>query len=144
MSHCSAESHAEHKAASNYGKVVKALACLLGICAWYPSEKQQAVGNLRPPLPLRLKPVRRAGLTHCLGNEDVLVDYSQNHSRGWQNGKRLLSRGGFLIMVHVLIQTTTRPGNEYVEKIKVTWFSNLCGFTPEIVKTHFMWTGNRG
>ena len=48
--------HAKCKASSNYGKVVKALALLLGICAWYPPEKQQAVGNLCPPLPLRIKP----------------------------------------------------------------------------------------
>lgn len=71
--------HAECKASSNYGKVVKALALLLGICTWYPSEKQQAVGNLRPPLPVRLKPVRRAGLTNCLRNTDVSLNYSQNH-----------------------------------------------------------------
>ncbi|CAB1434790.1 unnamed protein product, partial [Pleuronectes platessa] len=49
--------HAKCKASSNYGKVVKALVLLLGICAWYPPEKQHAVGNLCPPLPLRIKPV---------------------------------------------------------------------------------------
>lgn len=40
-------------------KVVKASLLLLGICVWYPPGKQQAVGNLRPPLPLRRKPVWR-------------------------------------------------------------------------------------
>ena len=79
----------ECKASSNYGKVVKALALLLGICAWYPPEKQQAVLNLRPPRPLRLKPVRRAGLTNCLRNGGVSLNYSQNHSWQQQNAMRL-------------------------------------------------------
>lgn len=101
--------HAERKASSNYGKVVKAFALLLGIGAWYPPEKQQAVGNLRPPLPLRLKPVRHAGLTKCLQNTDVSLNYSQNHSQEQQNGTKPLSRGGFLLIV--LIQfTTSRAG----------------------------------
>lgn len=83
------------KASSNYGKVVKALALLLGICVWYPPDKQQAVGNLRPPLPLRPKPVRRPGLTNCLQNRNVSLNYLQAHSWKECSGTRLLHRGGF-------------------------------------------------
>lgn len=88
--------HAERKASSNYGKVVKALALLLGICAWYPPKKQQAVGNLCPPLPHRLKPVRRAGLTKCLQNRDVALNYSQTHSGKEKNGMKATEPGWFL------------------------------------------------
>lgn len=43
----------------------------------------------------RLKPVRRAGLTNCLPNRDVSLNYSQTRSWEQQNGAKLLNRGGF-------------------------------------------------
>lgn len=112
--------HAECKASSNYGKVVKALALLLGICAWYPSERQQAVGNLRPPLPLGLKPVRCAGLTNCLRNGGVSSNYSWNHSWEQQNGRKLLNRGGFDNRPHSVHHQPGRARNLLRRSLGVT------------------------
>lgn len=84
--------HAECEAPSNYGKVVKAPALPLGICVWYPPGKQQAVRNLRPPLPLRRKPAWRA---NCRPNTDIPSHYSQAHRHDWQTCAKLLNSGTF-------------------------------------------------
>lgn len=74
ITHVTLDFGAERQASSNYGKVVRVSALLLGICVWYPPGEQQAVGNLRPPLPLGPKPVPRAALTDSLRNAAVALD----------------------------------------------------------------------
>lgn len=107
--------HVGCRASSNYGKVVKALALPLGICVWYPPDQQQAVGNLRPPLPLGPKPAQRAGLTE---KRAISSNYSRAHSRASSSGAKLLNRGGFLNCPHS-VQHQPGRGRSWRE-LKVT------------------------
>lgn len=109
-------------------KVVKAPALPLGIRVWYPPGKQQAVGNLRPPLPLRRKPAWRA---NCRPNTDIPSHYSQAHRHDWQTCAKLLNSGTFFffLFIIVLIQSTTSKAEREIGLEKVTWRRNFCRWT---------------
>lgn len=111
---------AECKAPSNYGKVVKAPALPLGICVWYPPGKQQAVGNLRPPLPLRRKPAWRA---NCRPNTRRPVALLSGSSAGLANlhkAAELRHFFFFFLFIIALIQSTTSKAEREIGLEKVT------------------------
>lgn len=118
------ESHTEREASSNYGKVVEALALLLGICAWYPPKKQQAVGNLQPSLPLRLKPVQ-ASRTAKRGRLSKLLTWSFMRRAEWYEAA--VQRWPLDNSPHSVHH---QPGcTECDENVNLTRFGNLCSFT---------------